>query len=50
MALVQQRLARFNAPKRIVVLDALPIGGTGKVSKPDLRARLRQEDAGVQDP
>ena len=50
VAWVQERLARFKAPKRIVVLDALPIGGTGKVSKVDLRARLRQEDAGVQDP
>jgi fatty-acyl-CoA synthase len=50
VAWVQERLARFKAPKRIVVLDALPIGGTGKVSKIDLRARLLQQDAGVQDP
>jgi fatty-acyl-CoA synthase len=56
IAWVQERLARFKAPKRVVVLDALPVGGTGKISKPALRARLeqeasgvREEDAGVQD-
>ena len=43
VAWVQERLARFKAPKRIVVLDALPIGGTGKVSKIDLRARLADD-------
>jgi fatty-acyl-CoA synthase len=37
---VQSRLARFKTPKRIVVLDELPKGGTGKVAKTDLRARL----------
>ena len=40
VAWVQERLARFKAPRRIVVLDALPVGGTGKVSKAELRARL----------
>jgi acyl-CoA synthetase (AMP-forming)/AMP-acid ligase II len=47
---VRARLAHFKAPKRVVILDALPIGGTGKVSKLELRDRLRQEDPGVQDP
>lgn len=37
---VRGRLAHFKAPKRVVVVDALPIGGTGKVSKPALRAQL----------
>jgi fatty-acyl-CoA synthase len=37
---VHDRLARFKAPKRIVVLDTLPIGGTGKVSKQALRDLL----------
>jgi fatty-acyl-CoA synthase len=43
IAWVQERLARFKTPKRVVVLDALPVGGTGKVSKPALRARLEHE-------
>lgn len=48
---VHRRLARFKAPKRIVVVDALPIGGTGKVSKPALRALLvGEEHTGVEDP
>ena len=42
VAWVQDRLARFKAPKRIVVLDELPVGGTGKVSKIELRARLEE--------
>jgi fatty-acyl-CoA synthase len=43
IAWVQERLARFKAPKRVVVLDALPVGGTGKVSKPALRALLSSD-------
>jgi fatty-acyl-CoA synthase len=37
---VQERLARFKAPKRVTVLDAMPQGGTGKISKPALRELL----------
>jgi len=37
---VQGRLARFKAPKRVTVLEAMPLGGTGKISKPALRERL----------
>jgi fatty-acyl-CoA synthase len=37
---VRHRLAHFKAPKKVVVLDALPTGGTGKISKPALRALL----------
>jgi fatty-acyl-CoA synthase len=37
---VQGRLARFKAPRRVTVLDALPTGGTGKISKPALRSML----------
>ena len=40
IAWVQQRLARFKAPKRVTILDELPKGGTGKVAKPALRALL----------
>jgi fatty-acyl-CoA synthase len=35
---VRGRLAHFKAPKQVVVVDALPTGGTGKVDKPALRA------------
>jgi fatty-acyl-CoA synthase len=37
---VQARLARFKAPKQVTVLPDLPKTGTGKISKPDLRALL----------
>ena len=50
VAWVQERLARFKAPKRVVVLDALPVGGTGKISKPALRDLLREQHPRVQDP
>jgi fatty-acyl-CoA synthase len=40
---VRHRLAHFKAPKKVVVHDALPTGGTGKVSKPALRALLQRE-------
>lgn len=37
---VQGRLARFKAPKRVTVLVAMPLGGTGKIAKPALRQLL----------
>lgn len=37
---VQGRLARFKAPRKVTVLDTLPMGGTGKISKPALRDLL----------
>jgi fatty-acyl-CoA synthase len=37
---VQERLARFKAPKQVTVLDELPKTGTGKISKPRLRELL----------
>jgi len=50
VAWVRSRLARFKAPKRVVVVDRLPVGGTGKVSKPALRELLREQHPGVEDP
>jgi len=35
---VQERLARFKAPKSVVFLPELPKGGTGKIQKTELRA------------
>ena len=40
IAWVRDRLAHFKAPRRVTVLDALPVGGTGKISKPALRDLL----------
>jgi fatty-acyl-CoA synthase len=34
---VRQRLAHFKAPKSVIFLDALPLGGTGKIQKTQLR-------------
>ena len=53
IAWVHERLARFKAPKRVTILDELPKGGTGKVSKPALRellSRHGQQDVRVEDP
>jgi fatty-acyl-CoA synthase len=35
---VGARLARFKVPKRIRVVDALPVGGSGKILKNELRS------------
>jgi fatty-acyl-CoA synthase len=40
IAWVRDRLAHFKAPRRVTVLEALPVGGTGKISKPALRDLL----------
>ena len=37
IAWVRERLARFKAPKSVVILDELPKGGTGKIQKQALR-------------
>jgi fatty-acyl-CoA synthase len=38
IAWVQERLARFKAPKSVVFIDDLPKGGTGKIDKQALRS------------
>lgn len=37
---VREHLAGFKVPREVVVVDALPLTGSGKVDKRDLRARL----------
>lgn len=40
-AALDARLARFKVPKHLEFVDELPKTATGKVRKPDLRARYR---------
>ncbi len=43
----ERRLARFKVPTRIEVVDALPLGVTGKVQKGRLRSRERRRVLGL---
>jgi fatty-acyl-CoA synthase len=40
LAHLQNHLARYKVPKRVVFVDALPISGAGKILKRELRAEL----------
>ena len=39
MTYLQERCAKYKWPKEVEVLDALPVGGTGKILKRELRDR-----------
>jgi len=39
-AAVRQHLAGFKVPRRVVVVDALPLTGSGKIDRPALRGEL----------
>jgi acyl-CoA synthetase (AMP-forming)/AMP-acid ligase II len=41
IAFAADRLANFKVPRRVEIVDALPLNATGKVLKGELRARLR---------
>ena len=41
LAHLQQRIARFKLPRRVVFVDNLPKSALGKVQKPQLQARLQ---------
>jgi long-chain acyl-CoA synthetase len=43
MAFAAARLAPYKRPARIVVLEALPVGPTGKLAKAELRERARDD-------
>jgi acyl-CoA synthetase (AMP-forming)/AMP-acid ligase II len=43
---VRERLAGYKTPRRVVVVDALPLLATGKVDKKRLRARYAVAAAG----
>ena len=38
-----ERGAPYAHPRRVVFLDALPLGGTGKIDRAALRARAKAE-------
>jgi fatty-acyl-CoA synthase len=42
---VRARIAHFKAPKSVIFLDALPLGGTGKIQKVHLRELAVREAA-----
>ena len=39
LAFMQANLARFKAPRRVVILDVMPLSGAGKILKHELKAR-----------
>jgi long-chain acyl-CoA synthetase len=41
----QEHLAKYKYPREVVFVDALPLGGSGKVLKRELRARLARRVA-----
>ncbi|MGB9870693.1 MAG: acyl-CoA synthetase [Anaerolineae bacterium] len=46
IAFLQERLARYKVPKRVVFMDSLPISAAGKILKRELRERFaaREEE------
>lgn len=43
LAFMQQHLARYKVPRRVELLDSLPVSGAGKILKRDLKARFHPE-------
>ncbi len=43
LSFMQERLARYKVPKRVVFLDSLPISAAGKILKRELRERFAKE-------
>jgi len=41
MSHMQNNLARYKVPKRVELLDALPLSGMGKILKRELRERFK---------
>ncbi|MCB1003034.1 MAG: fatty acid--CoA ligase family protein, partial [Acidimicrobiales bacterium] len=40
----REHMANYKAPRRVELIDELPINATGKVVKDELRARARAEE------
>ncbi|MEV0200210.1 AMP-binding protein [Nonomuraea sp. NPDC050691] len=45
MAWAKENMSNYKVPKRIVVVDALPVNANGKIDKLVLRARATREDS-----
>lgn len=43
LAFMQQHLARYKVPRRVELLESLPVSGAGKILKRDLKARFHPE-------
>jgi HIP---CoA ligase len=46
IAWARENMANYKVPRRVEIIDALPINATGKVLKDDLRARLAADRPG----
>lgn len=46
---MRDRLARYKVPKRVVLLDQLPISGAGKILKRKLQERMKDEGGRMKD-
>ena len=45
MDFVQDRLAPFQRPRNVHIVESLPVGATGKISRPQLSDVLDQRQA-----
>jgi HIP---CoA ligase len=46
IAWAREQMANFKVPRRVEVVDALPVNASGKVLKFELRERVAQEPSG----
>jgi fatty-acyl-CoA synthase len=44
ISFMEQNLARYKVPKRVVIMDQLPISGAGKILKRELQQRMINKD------
>jgi acyl-CoA synthetase (AMP-forming)/AMP-acid ligase II len=45
IAWCREHMANYKVPRRVAVVDALPMNSTGKVQKNELRARVARGEA-----
>jgi acyl-CoA synthetase (AMP-forming)/AMP-acid ligase II len=43
MAWCREQMANYKVPRRVVIVDSLPLNASGKVLKTELRSRLSAE-------
>ena len=44
MAWSREQMANYKVPRRVEVIDALPVNATGKVVKDELRTRVATQE------